>query len=124
MKIYKNDSDDLGFAYTCLFSQAVNLSEFKKWAEKIVLEVDDCPDYIFELIDFEGEIYKMNEAIGFSPSWDHDINDEYALIGLAYKRGVEVYDSPISKKNALEVLHKNIGIEDRFKSSFPFIAFG
>ncbi len=33
---HKEDSDDLGFAIKCLFSQSIDLNEFKLWIEQVI----------------------------------------------------------------------------------------
>ena len=121
MKIYKENSDDLGFVHACLFSQAISLSELKLWAESIVINSKECPNYIFDLIDFNEAIYKLTNVIGFVPSWHHDKDDEIALIGIAFKRGVEVYDASVSRNDALKVLERKIELLERFIETFPFI---
>ncbi|EMU1424296.1 hypothetical protein MJ359_001249 [Neisseria gonorrhoeae] len=38
-KIIKEDSDDLGFAIKCLFSQSIDLNEFKLWIEQVIRDM-------------------------------------------------------------------------------------
>ncbi|SUA24550.1 Uncharacterised protein [Neisseria gonorrhoeae] len=47
-KIIKEDSDDLGFAIKCLFSQSIDLNEFKLWIEQVIrdMPIEDIPFYI------------------------------------------------------------------------------
>lgn len=47
-KIIKEDSDDLGFAIKCLFSQSIDLNEFKLWIEQVIrdMPIEDIP-FIF-----------------------------------------------------------------------------
>jgi len=49
-KIIKEDSDDLGFAIKCLFSQSIDLNEFKLWIEQVIrdMPIEDTPFYIFD----------------------------------------------------------------------------
>ena len=53
-KIEKEDCADLDFAISCLFSEAISLSEFKTWLAIVINEmpIEKIPLYIFDLIDF------------------------------------------------------------------------
>ncbi|WP_423090468.1 hypothetical protein [Acinetobacter lwoffii] len=57
-KIYKEENSDLGFAIGCLFSEAINLNEFRQWIELCIndLNQDEIPLYMFDLIDFEDSL--------------------------------------------------------------------
>ena len=48
-KIIKEDSDDLGFAIKCLFSQSIDLNEFKLWIEQVIrdMPIEDTPFLYF-----------------------------------------------------------------------------
>ena len=52
--IYKDNSKDLGFALSCLFSQAITMNEFKQWLDIVLMDTptDELPNYFFDLIDF------------------------------------------------------------------------
>jgi len=52
----KDESNTIGFVVSCLFSSAIDLHELKQWATSVVerLDVEAIPDYIFELIEFDG----------------------------------------------------------------------
>ena len=69
-KIIKEDSGDLGFAIKCLFSQSIDLNEFKLWIEQVIrdMPIEDIPFYIFDLADFDGGIGDIDNIVGFVSS--------------------------------------------------------
>lgn len=115
-------SEDLGFVIDCLFSQAINLEEFRKWIEYVIeiTSIEDIPLYIFDLVDFNDSKFKISNKIGFVPSSDLS-EEENALEGMAYLRGVDVYDPSNTRDEVILVLEKNPQILERFKVIFPFI---
>ncbi|HEZ3087454.1 TPA: hypothetical protein WH237_000382 [Neisseria meningitidis] len=70
-KIIKEDSNDLGFAIKCLFSQSIDLNEFKLWIEQVIrdMPIEDIPFYIFDLADFDGVIADIDNIVGFVSSY-------------------------------------------------------
>ena len=46
-KIYKENSTDLNFALGSIYCQAINITEFKMWVEKIIreMDLDEIPNY-------------------------------------------------------------------------------
>ena len=62
-KIYKNDSEDFNFVLGCLYSQAIDLAEFRIWIERIIetTPVEGIPFYIFDLVDFDGYLYEISK---------------------------------------------------------------
>ncbi len=121
-RITKEDSRELGFVFPCLFKQAITLEEMKKWCYEVIRSHDEYPDYILDIIDFSGAIAHLYKTVGFSPHWPFAEEDKLALYGIAYKRGRDMYDCPISKKQALEELRRRPVIEKYFKEIFPFIS--
>ncbi|HFC1327796.1 TPA: hypothetical protein ACFB8I_000884 [Neisseria gonorrhoeae] len=121
-KIYKENSTDLNFAIGSIYCQAINLTEFKMWVEKIIREVDldEIPNYFFDLIDFQS-LYDLIDIIGFVPENNLSKNQDNALTGIAFLRGIDVYDPPISKEKALKALEKYPEIYHKFKRFFPFV---
>ncbi|EPF9506521.1 hypothetical protein F1M77_000868 [Neisseria gonorrhoeae] len=122
-KIIKEDSDDLGFAIKCLFSQSIDLNEFKLWIEQVIrdMPIEDIPFYIFDLADFNGGIGDIDNIVGFVSSYSLSKSKKNALTGIAFLRGIDVYDPPISKEKALEALKKHPEIYHKFKRFFPFV---
>ena len=45
--IYKDNSKDLWFALSCLFSQAITMNEFKQWLDIVLMDTptDELPNY-------------------------------------------------------------------------------
>ncbi|UXX90225.1 hypothetical protein NDM80_01150 [Neisseria gonorrhoeae] len=122
-KIIKEDSDDLGFAIKCLFSQSIDLNEFKLWIEQVIrdMPIEDIPFYIFDLADFNGGIGDIDNIVGFVSSYSLSKSKKNALTGIAFLRGIDVYDPPVSKEKALKALKKHPEIYQKFRHFFPFV---
>lgn len=121
--ISKENSQDLGFAIGCLFSQSITLDEFKEWLYIVIKDndIENIPSYIFDLLEFNQGLFHISNVIGFVPNDKLSKSEQNALTGIAVMRNVKVYDSPISKNKALLLLDKNPHILERFKTFFPFI---
>mgnify|MGYP003610307570 FL=1 len=122
-KIYKENSSDLGFAIGCLFSQAINLIEFRQWVELCITDLnqDEIPLYMFDLVDFEDSLYKIHLIIGFVPSSGLSKTEETALEGISYLRGIDIFNPIATKETALNTLKQNLHILEKFKRTFPFV---
>lgn len=122
-KIAKENSQDLGFAISCLFSRSISLPEFQSWLGIVVTDVpiEKIPFYVYDLMDFNDDLANIDNVIGFVAPSKLSTQQKNALIGIAYSRNIDVYDSPISKEKALEALKNNPHILDEFKRFFPFI---
>ena len=122
-KIIKEDSGDLGFAIKCLFSQSIDLNEFKLWIEQVIrdMPIEDIPFYIFDLADLDEEIDNIYNIIGFVSSYSLSKLRRNALTGIAFLRGIDVYDPPVSKEKALKALEKHPEIYQKFQHFFPFV---
>jgi hypothetical protein len=122
-KIYKEESFDLGFAISCLFLQAINLTEFRQWIGLCIsdLNQDEIPLYMFDLIDFEDSLAKIYLVIGFVPSTRLSKKEKIALEGISYLRGIDIFDPISTQEQSIECLKKNPGVSERFKRTFPFI---
>lgn len=120
----KDESSTIGFVVACLFSSAIDLNELKQWAVSIIerLDIKDVPDYIFDLMDFDGPLLDVYKTIGFTPVWNRSDEEEAALYGIAIKRRKDVFDIPISSESALQSLDNNPHIKDMFNLVFPFAA--
>ncbi|CAI8738121.1 DUF3969 family protein [Pseudomonas serbica] len=117
----KNYSDEqLAFVITCLFHESIDTPEFKDWCVKIS-ESKDAPSFIYDLMAFDGPLFKIHQSIGYVPYWEHTKDDEYALYGIAVLRGTHPYDMPISSSEALKSLKKSSEIMDLFSKVFDFI---
>lgn len=120
-KITKEQGQDLSFATYCLLSAAINSQEFKLWLEKVVLDIpaDNTPFYIFDLIDFEGEVADIYNILNFVPNTDLSKDQDDALTGIAFLRGIDIYDPPVSKEKALKALKNILKSIKGFSISFP-----
>lgn len=119
-----NNSNTIGFVIACLFSSAIDTDELNEWALHVVqkLEVDDIPEYIYGLMEFNGTLASVYSIIGFSPVWNRSEEEDKAVYGIAVKRGKNLFDLPFSKEESLDCLANNSHIEKAFKNTFPFIA--
>lgn len=118
----EDNGEDIGFAISCMYSQAITLDEFKSWIDYVILnsKVEDLPSYIWEIVDWDGK-YNISKYIGFTPCGiEGRLSD--ALTGIAIKRNMDIFES-ISKKKALDALRKNPNLVKKFKDFFPFIKF-
>ncbi|WP_151750065.1 hypothetical protein [Acinetobacter seifertii] len=122
-KIYKNDSEDFNFVLGYLYSQAIDLAEFRIWIERIIetTPVEDIPFYIFDLVDFNGYLYEISKIIGFVPDEYLSNDEKNSLYGIAFLRGADIYDPPVTRDEALKAVKRNLHILERFKGLFPFI---
>lgn len=122
-RIYKDNSEDLGFVLCCLYSDVIDLFEFKLWVEYVIetIAIEDIPLYMFDLLDFNGSSNEFYKIIEFSPGGNLSPNEDKALYGIAFLRGRDVYDSPVSKEEALKLLENNPSVLNWFKKNFPFI---
>lgn len=117
----RESCDEIGFVWSCLLNQAISLDEVKRWCYLVIQRDEDYPEYILDMIDFEGTNFHLLKVIGFSPISPFINDAEYALIGIALKRGVAIYDSPISKNEALCKVDEYPEVEKMFRETFPFI---
>ncbi len=63
-KIIKEDSYDLGFAIKCLFSQSIDLNEFKLWIEQVIrdmpIEIRQVKNIKRDVLDGHISYYLLN----------------------------------------------------------------
>jgi hypothetical protein len=126
LRLEKNsEAIGINFVYNCLLSGAINMDEVNRWAEKVIgeNEVSDLPDYIFDLIDFKGEVTDLRRLIGLFPSWKHTKEQDRAVYGIRVKRGRSLRRDDVSfnEEQALEALKKHPEVEKLFRETFPFI---
>ena len=79
------------------------------------------PFLYFDLADFDEEIANIDNIVGFVSSYSLSKSKKDALTGIAFLRGIDVYDPPISKEKALKALKKHPEIYQRFQHFFPFV---
>lgn len=114
-------SDELmAFVVTCLFCGAISKDELKVWSAR-ALALDNAPMFLYDLMNFHGEIFKIYQIIGYVPYWEHAEDDEYALYGIAVRRGFQPYDMPLKADRALACLESKPNIEHLFGRVFDFI---
>ena len=122
-KIYKDDGQDLSFAISCLYYDAINMNEFNQWIEEVIrtTKIEDIPDYIFSLLENQ-DIYNIYNIIGFVPDGYLDSNKKDSLFGIALFRGTKLYDMNVSENYALALLKENPEILKIFHRIFPLIS--
>ncbi|MDG2944688.1 hypothetical protein [Exercitatus varius] len=122
-KVYKNSNEDLNFALGCLYCQCISLSEFKLWIEKVIRDTnsDNIPNYLFDLLDFNEPLFHMSNVIGFTVKNNLSEEDKLALYGIAYLRGVKIYDPPVTRNIALNYLENKPEISNKFNRFFKDI---
>lgn len=120
----KDNYDVIGFVIACLYSGAITDDDLKKWSENVIRDndVSETPDYIFELVDFDGDRLNILNIIGFPFEWKASKSQRNALYGIAFKRGEDLGDD-CSQSVAMKSLEKHPEVELRFRETFPFINF-
>ena len=125
--LVKGNDQTIGFVVCCLLCGVINMDEVNRWAEKVIgeNEVSDLPDYIFDLIDFNGTITELDRLLGFFPYWRRTKAQGRAVYGIAVKRGEKLSQDDVSfnEEQSLEALKKHPEIEKLFRETFPFIDF-
>lgn len=123
-----NDSWQIGFVYGTLLSQAITYNELNIWGEKIIRdnEIDNIPNYIFQLIDVDSPEDNVIKIIGFAPHFPFKRTKEVenSLVGIAYLRGIDVYiddGDKTTRAECLKALEKHPEVLAMFKKVFPFI---
>lgn len=128
-RVSKGDSDDLGFAVTCLFTRAITQDEFTAWVYWAIEHAEnDLPGFFFELDDFGPFLKDIYAAIGFAPSSGLSDCERDALAAIGYRRGLlEPAPDSIgigerqSPEQAAACLARHPHNETRFRAAFPFL---
>ena len=117
------NSETIGFVFSCVFASAIDISELRDWCVYVIdqNDVESIQPYLFDLMDFDQPLAHLYKVIGFAPVWKHSDDEADALYGIAVQRGRVLYDAPVSKQSALELLRNNPLITERFRRTFPFI---
>ena len=112
----------LAFVIACLLCTAISKDELNIWCAQ-ALSLNNAPSYLYDLMSFQDEIFKVYKVIGYVPHWEHSDSDEYALYGIAVRRGFKTYDMPITTREALTHLEACPRVENLFREVFTFINF-
>lgn len=119
MRIYKEDSDDLGFALSCLACQAITIGEFKEWVAFVIGSFDHPEEFIDLLeVRYLADVYKV---IRYAPILADREAIERALYGIAYYRFGDLFDASVPEGAAKEALSQREDVLARFREAFPFI---
>jgi|GEM_PF-1134855 len=100
-------------------SGTINVLEVRRWAEYTLGQLDDYPDWLIDLIEFDQAPFHIYEVIGFSPA-SVSVDEDKALKGIALARGRTI--ESCSQGEAINALDLNLAILERFKAEFPFLA--
>lgn len=116
-------SDELlAFVITCLFCDAISKEEFRDWCAR-ALSLNGAPGFLYDLMEFDDDIFKIFKVVGHVPVWKHTEEDEYALYGVAVRRGVKPYDMPLSNDKAVAALEKSPSVGLLFCEVFDSIKY-
>ncbi len=121
-KIYKENSEDLGFAISCFFNRAITSDEFKRWLDIVLIDTptEELPNYFFDLVD--GDVFDIFKNMSYVPHDNLSRYEEYAVEGIAYIRKIRsLTDMSVKEETALKALQNNPQILERFKKFFPFV---
>jgi hypothetical protein len=117
----RESSSVIGFVVACLFSEAINLNELRGWADHVMMTMDDHPSYVVDLSQFDGFLKDIYALIGFCPSRGLSDEQDAAISGIAYARGIEPFQCKWSREEALESLRKHPEILDEYRQTFPYL---
>lgn len=120
----RDDPSLIGFVTSSLWNSAITIEEMRAWCDHMVAkhEVSELPDYLFELSSFDEPLMKLSRTIGFVPGWRGSKDQENALLGIAVRRGHDLYEWPIPPEKALEALKRHPEVLVRFREVFPCIS--
>lgn len=108
LELAKDNDNTIGFVYDCLLTGVIDMEEINRWAEKVIgeNEVDNLPNYIFDLVDFKGTVSEFERLLGFYPYWKCTKGQDMALYGILLKRGESLSkdDVSFSEEQALKSL--------------------
>lgn len=124
-RVTRDDSEDLGFALSCLFSGAVTLEEFKGWIYLVLEQSDEFPDYLVNLTDVEHQhelLSGWRDLVGFWPESPLSPREKKAVTGIAYARFEGFRDDTIRRGAASSALREADALRERFARSFPSIS--
>ncbi|MEV6102587.1 hypothetical protein [Nocardia sp. NPDC051981] len=118
----QEDSGTIGFVLSCLFDQAIDMPELRRWCEHVVItnEMQNIPQYMFDLVSVDDEPARVSEIIEFAPNGIPKQEDN-ALYGIAFQRGRDVFDPPLSRAEAKRALVTRPDVLQRFRDVLPFI---
>lgn len=123
--VTQDDSEDLGFAFDCLIVDAITLDELKEWIYRVIVEMDEFPDYLIDITDVSHKhdlILGYQDIVGFWPYSTLKRTEKTALVGIAYARFPDTRDDSISRGKARSALEKSASLQERFARHFPAIS--
>jgi len=121
-RVTREQSDDLGFALTCLTAWAVDLDEFKVWVYRVIVDSDELHEHLLDMGDAHERFdvtLRRQEIIGWSPSWSPSRRQRHAIDGIAYARVPGYRSDAVDRDAAIDALSRSPEIVDRFRRFFP-----
>jgi len=118
----REDSGEIGFVTSCLFTDAVDTKEMQQWILKVLEKSESSyPTYLIDLLDLNVPLH-IFKVIGFVPHWPFSEDARLALWGIAFKRGRQTYDCPVSREEAIRTIAEYPEVESKFRAEFPFLS--
>lgn len=114
--------NQLGLALDAAFTQAISFAELQQWAEMRVAELATPPDYLLELLSFDGTLAALASMLGDIAESDLSATEQQALAGIADLRGIARFEPSPSPAKAAKALQQSPQLLQRFCQQFPFIA--
>ncbi len=108
---------------SCLFYDALEIEGMHQWILRLLENPGNpLPAYLIDLLDFEAPLSHIFKVIGFVPHWPFSEDAKDALYGIAFKRGRQPYDCPLTREQAIQKLNQYPEVELRFRTEFPFLS--
>lgn len=125
LRITQDDSDDLALVLWAIACEAINWAEFRAWVLRVIEHDAAPPDYVFDLLDFQGTFTDLHKIIGFVPGWEPTDDEMSALSGIAIRRGRRPFEA-VDEPRCLAALARHPGLVQRLREMIPSvdIAFG
>lgn len=121
-RLSKNDSADIGFAWSCLLCGAIHFREFKAWLYHVNEHDDAPPHYIFDMLDVELQRdFRPLEIMGWTSSQDLTDEEFDALQRIGFLRGISDSKDQVSREDAMTKLKNNQPFHTRVRNFFPFL---
>lgn len=118
----KDDSDDIGFALSCLESGAIHFREFHEWLYYVIEHCEDPPAYIFDMLGVKVRVdFKPGQIMGWTAGGNLTDSEMDALDGISFLRKICSYEDTISRQDAIQILQERPKFARRVKDFFPFI---
>lgn len=121
-RLTQNDSQDIGFALSCLNFRAIHFREFKEWVCYVIEHADDPPGYLFDMLDIKQLVdFKPVQIMGWRSSATITGDEADVLTGISFRRGITSFEDTISREDAMAKLRASAHFVEHVKRFLPFI---